>query len=149
MKNLPRLLMLAAAVLLAALFVFPMWSITLIAPQYPHGVTMHIWINKLGGDEPAVLQNINILNHYVGMKYIEPESIPELKYFPYVIMTMMGLGLIFAWLNKRWMFLAWTVLLIVLAAAGSTIFIFGNTTTVILSVTTPRSKSRELRSNHR
>jgi copper chaperone NosL len=118
MKQLPRLLMFAAAIALIALFAFPMWSITLIAPQYPDGVTMHIWINKLGGNEPAVLQNINILNHYVGMKYIEPESIPELRYFPYIIMAMIGLGLLFAWLNKRWLFLTWTVLLVLLAVAG-------------------------------
>ena len=74
-----------AAICLLTLFLFPMWQITLLAPQYPDGVSLHIWINKIGGETPGTLQNVNILNHYVGMKYIEPESIPELTYFPIMI----------------------------------------------------------------
>ena len=107
-----------AAVLLIGLFIWPMWRITLIAPQYPDGVTMYIYINKIGGETPSTLQNINILNHYIGMKYIEPESIPELKYFPYIIYTVIGLGLLAALINKRKIFLAWGVLMVVLAALG-------------------------------
>lgn len=42
---------------------------------------MYIWINKIGGENLVILQNINILNYYVGMKYIELEFILELKYF--------------------------------------------------------------------
>ncbi|MDX1684417.1 MAG: nitrous oxide reductase accessory protein NosL [Saprospiraceae bacterium] len=118
MKRLPRLLMLVASLCLLALFVFPMWRITLIAPQYPNGVTMYIWINKLGGDSPSVLQNINILNHYVGMKYIEPDAIPELRYFPYIIGIMVGLGLLAAAINKRLAFLSWGIIMVVLAALG-------------------------------
>ena len=118
MKKLPRILMLLSAILLLTLFVFPMWKITLIAPQYPHGVTMDIWINKIGGKEPGTLQNINILNHYVGMKYIEPESIPELTYFPYIIMGMIFLGLVATLLNKKWAFLGWAIIMVILAAIG-------------------------------
>ncbi|MCK5209017.1 MAG: hypothetical protein KAQ79_13380, partial [Cyclobacteriaceae bacterium] len=85
MRSLPKILFILGSVLLLGTFLSPIWRITLEAPQYPKGITMYIWINKLGGDEPGTLQNINILNHYVGMKMIEPESIPELKYFPKVI----------------------------------------------------------------
>ena len=118
MKQLPRLLMILGALCLLMLFAFPMWKIVLYAPQYPHGVEMHIWINKIGGPNPATLQNINILNHYVGMKYIEPDAIPELKYFQYVIMGMIGLGLIAGMLNRNWLFLGWTLLMIVLCVLG-------------------------------
>ena len=110
--------MILAAVFLSMLFIFPMWQITLLAPQYPDGVTMYIWINKLGGDSPGTLQNINILNHYVGMKYIEPDSIPELKYFPKIIIAMIALAIGAAIVNKRWAYLAWAILFVVLAAAG-------------------------------
>ena len=92
MKQLPRIFMFIAALGLLTLFLFPMWRITLIAPQYPKGISMYIYINKIGGDTPGTLQNINILNHYVGMKYIEPDAIPELKYFPYIVLGMVGLG---------------------------------------------------------
>ncbi|HMQ50141.1 MAG TPA: hypothetical protein PKA00_22135 [Saprospiraceae bacterium] len=118
MKQLPRLLMVAAALSLLALFVFPMWKIVLYAPQYPDGVEMHIWINKIGGNSPGTLQNVNILNHYVGMKYIEPDSIPELKYFQYVILVMVGLGLLAGFINRKGVFLAWSILLVVLCTLG-------------------------------
>ena len=118
MKKLPNVLLIIASLFLLALFVFPMWRITLLAPQYPDGVTMYIWINKIGGDSPGTLQNVNILNHYIGMKPIEPDSIPELKYFQYIILGLSGLGLLIAALNRRWLFLTWIVLLVVLGALG-------------------------------
>ena len=110
--------MVAAVLCLASLFVFPMWRITLIAPQYPDGVTMYIWVNKLSGKELATIQNINILNHYVGMKYIEEDSIPELKYFPVIVGFMMLLGLVFAWLDRKVLYLSWVVILVILAVLG-------------------------------
>jgi len=110
--------MILAAAALMMLFVFPMWRITLIAPQYPDGVNMYIWINKIGGDSPGTLQNINILNHYVGMKYIEPDAIPELKYFPYIIIALVVLALLAAAINKKQAYLGWAILFAVLAMAG-------------------------------
>ncbi len=118
MKRLPQFLMVASGLLLLTLFVWPMWSITLIAPQYPQGVTMHIYVNKIGGDSPGTLQNINILNHYVGMKPIEPESIPELRYFPYIVIGMTILALLFAGAGNGKLFLFWAILMTVLALAG-------------------------------
>lgn len=118
MNYLPRVLMLIGVACLMMLFVFPMWRITLFAPQYPDGVTMYIWINQITGDTPGTLQNINILNHYVGMKYIEPDSIPELKYFPYVIYAMAALGILVAILDKRWGYLGWAVVFSLLALLG-------------------------------
>jgi copper chaperone NosL len=118
MKNLPRILMLLAAFLLIFLFFFPIWKITLVAPQYPGGISMYIWINKITGDTPGTLQNINILNHYVGMQNIEPDSIPELKFFQYIIAAMGFIALILAYINKKYLFLAWAVLFVLLGIAG-------------------------------
>lgn len=118
MKHLHRIIMAVAALLLLLVFIFPIWQITLIAPQYPDGVTLYIWINKLSGSEPGTLQNINILNHYVGMKMIEPDSIPELKYFPKVIYAVMALGLVFALVGKRWLYFVWSLILGVLGILG-------------------------------
>ncbi len=118
MKRLPQILMLLASLLLAGLFIWPMWRITLVAPQYPNGVTMYIYINKIGGESESTLQNINILNHYVGMKPIVPESIPELQYFQWIVLGMIVLGLLAAIVNRRSAFLAWAVVMTVLAAAG-------------------------------
>lgn len=118
MKRIPQILMVFAGLLLLSLFVFPMWRITLIAPQYPKGVSMYIYINKIGGDTPGTLQNINILNHYVGMKFIEPESIPELKYFPWIIGAMAFLGIVAALINRSGAFWTWTILMCLIAILG-------------------------------
>ena len=118
MRNLPKIIFIIGAIALLGTFLSPIWRITLEAPQYPKGVTMYIWVNKLGGDEPGTLQNINILNHYVGMKMIEPESIPELKYFPMVIIGMSILGIIFGFINNRKLWITWGIILLILGALG-------------------------------
>ncbi len=118
MKALPKLILIGGAILLLGTFLSPIWRITLEAPQYPTGVTMYIWINKISGSEPGTLQNINILNHYVGMKMIEPESIPELKYFPKVIIGMALLGILFGLLNNKKLFLTWGIIILLLGVLG-------------------------------
>jgi len=118
MRNLPKIIFIIGAIALLGTFLSPIWRITLEAPQYPKGVTMYIWVNKLSGDEPGTLQNINILNHYVGMKMIEPESIPELKYFPMVIISMSILGIIFGFINNKKLWIAWGIILLILGALG-------------------------------
>jgi hypothetical protein len=79
---------------------------------------MYIWINKISGSEPGTLQNINILNHYVGMKMIEPESIPELKFFPKIIIAMALLGVVLGFINNKKLWVAWGIMLIILGALG-------------------------------
>ncbi|GJM35581.1 MAG: hypothetical protein DHS20C18_45820 [Saprospiraceae bacterium] len=110
--------MVVAALGLLSLFIFPMWRITLLAPQYPDGVTMYIYINKLGGESSGTLQNVNILNHYVGMKKIDPDAIPELSYFPYIVIGLVVLGLGAAWSNNPRLFLAWGVLMVLVSMVG-------------------------------
>ncbi|MFK7771830.1 MAG: hypothetical protein AB8F94_06810, partial [Saprospiraceae bacterium] len=78
----------------------------------------NIHIDKIGGDSPSVLQNINILNHYIGMKKIEPESIPELKYMPFIIMGLMALGLLAAGVNHRSFYLGWVILFGIIGIVG-------------------------------
>jgi copper chaperone NosL len=116
MRSKTRIFMLAAAVALPLMFVFPIWKITLEAPQYPKGLGMYIWVNKITGSEPNTLQNINIMNHYIGMKPIEPESIPELRFMPYIILALTGLALLLVFLNKWQLNLVWVILLAAAAA---------------------------------
>ncbi|MCK4747050.1 MAG: hypothetical protein KAT15_08445 [Bacteroidales bacterium] len=104
--------MLAAAVALMLMFAFPLWKITLEAPQYPKGISMFIWVTKITGSEPGTLQNINILNHYIGMKAIEPDSIPELQVMQYIIMALAGMAVLLALLNKWRVNLVWLILLV-------------------------------------
>lgn len=118
MKKYSRIVFLIAVLAPLLLFVFPMWRITLTAPQYPDGVTMYIWISKITGATESTLQNINILNHYIGMQYIEPDNIAELKYFPFVVVGMVALGLVFWFTKKRKLYLTWAITLAILGGLG-------------------------------
>ena len=116
--KLSRLIFALGVLFLVLLFFFPIWSITLTAPQYPDGISMYIWINKITGDTESTLQNINILNHYIGMKFIEPDSIKELTYFQFVIISMIILGVVITFINKGWLKVSWVIILILLGIAG-------------------------------
>ncbi len=107
--------MIIGALLLGSLFFLPMWNITLEAPQYPDSIGMNIYINKFEDAHPNDIQNINIMNHYVGMEDI-PESIPEFRLFPYFVIGMMVLGVVFGLIGKRRLYLAWFVLMVVLGS---------------------------------
>lgn len=112
-----RLIMIIGSVLILGLFLFPLWNITLEAPQYPIPLGMDIYINDFADANPHDIKNINLMNHYVGMKYI-PESIPEFQIFPAVILIMSLLGILIGWKgNKKW-FMAWGITMLVLAMAG-------------------------------
>jgi copper chaperone NosL len=108
-----RIFMLAAGISLLLMFAFPLWKITLEAPQYPRGLGMFIWINKITGTDPSTLQNINIMNHYIGMKAIEPDSIPELTFMPYITLALAGLALILGIFKKWKINLIWFIVLVV------------------------------------
>ncbi|MCP3932791.1 MAG: hypothetical protein GY705_27275 [Bacteroidetes bacterium] len=118
MKALPKIIFAIASLALLMLFVFPMWKITLEAPQYPENLDMYIWVNNITGEEDGTLQNINIMNHYVGMKDITVEGFSELVWMQYVVLGMVALGLIFVFIGNRKLYLFWALLLIVLGTLG-------------------------------
>ncbi len=113
-----RILVGAASLALVALYLVPLWSISLQAPQYPEGLGMHIWINTITGHGPNDLQNINGLNHYIGMARIEPESFSELKIMPVVLGVLILLGLSAAVTGKRAMLYLFAGVMVVAAVGG-------------------------------
>jgi len=110
--------MAAAAIAILGVFVFPLWKISLHAPQYPQGLGIDIWIHRIEGATPHDLQNINGLNHYIGMQAIEPGEIPELRYMKYFAAGLAALAAVVALVRRRWALVAWTVLALVLAGLG-------------------------------
>lgn len=89
-----RLLVLAAAFALAATFLFPLWHMTFVAQQYPEGLELFIYSHALiGGDDGNDLTEINVLNHYIGMKELIPEDFSELKWIPLVLGAIIVLTL--------------------------------------------------------
>ena len=98
-----RIILTVASLGLALVFIFPLWAVYLHAPQYPEGLGMLIRVNDISGFKPNDLESINNLNHYIGMKRIEPDSIKELRIMPYVVAGLMILGLAAAAVGRRWM----------------------------------------------
>lgn len=113
-----RILLLVAALALGLVYLLPVWRINLEAPQYPEGLGMVIRINTIEGVKRHDLNNINNLNHYIGMKRIEPDAIPELKIMPPIVGAFMVLGLLVAVLGRRKLLYAFTALFLAFAVAG-------------------------------
>ena len=104
--------------MLSFTYFLPLWEITLEAPQYPEGLGLEIWINQMQGQHPGDLNKINNLNHYIGMKTIKPESIPELKIMPWVMRGVMLIGLLVAATGRRSWLTFWLLIFIVVSTAG-------------------------------
>ena len=104
--------------MLLGVFVFPLWRIDLIAPQYPEGLGMLIRVNTVTGIKPNDLANINGLNHYIGMKPIEPDAIPELTVMPWIVVGLAALGLIGAAAGSRRVLYGWLGGFVTLGAVG-------------------------------
>lgn len=109
-----RIVLALAALGLAATYVAPLWHIGLKAPQYPEGLGLYIWSSKITGE----LRSINGLNHYIGMKEIHPEAIPELRLMPQIVGGIVVLGLMAAAWGRRAGLWAWTGVLLVGALVG-------------------------------
>ena len=112
-----KIIMITGALFLLLLFVFPLWNITLEAPQYPVPLGMNIHINRLADENPNDLQNINLMNHYVGMKDI-PKHLKEFEFFPYIVIFMVILGVFLGFKASYKCFLAWFILMAVLGILG-------------------------------
>lgn len=118
MTRTTRLLLGVAAVAVLLAIRLPLWEVRLGAPQYPEGLGLRILSHTVEGLKPNDLNSINVLNHYIGMKAIEPDAIPELRYMPWILAGLAGsLGLI-ALRGGRRMMMAWLVATAVLGAVG-------------------------------
>ena len=118
MPHSARAMLAVAVVLLGAVFVAPLWSVRLVAPQYPEGIGMHIRLNTIEGMKEHDLRNINSLNHYIGMKPIEPDAIPELQYMPWIAAGLIAAGMLVAVTGRRRLLVAWTAGFALLGVAG-------------------------------
>lgn len=118
MSSRSRILITVAAVSLLLLYVLPLWTVSLDAPQYPEGLGLRITINSVEGVKPNDLNNINNLNHYIGMKRIEPDSIPELRLMPMIVAALAISGLLVAGIGRRTLARGWVIAFTVVSLAG-------------------------------
>ena len=96
LRPLTRIVLLISSLSLVTAYFVPLWQILMWAPQYPEGLEMKIWINTLSGD----VKIISALNHYIGMRIIEPSMFPEFNYMIYIVGAIIGVGLFAALWNR-------------------------------------------------
>ena len=103
MKKSSRNIIFLCSLLMVGAFFFPFWKIVLEAPQYPEGLEMKIWLNKITGD----VDKINGLNHYIGMKIIKEDEFPEFKIMPWALGILIAFGFVVGLVRKRSLLWVW------------------------------------------
>ena len=82
----PRYPGLVAGALVLISGFLPIWESRLEAPQYPDGLRLSVYGNRIEGD----LAEIDSLNHYIGMSPIRIDDLPEVRLWPLAV----GLALV-------------------------------------------------------
>lgn len=96
--RLPALLLALAAVILLASIFLPYWQMTLLAPQYPGGLAVEVYVNKMTGD----VAEIDGLNHYIGMRPLGEAAQLE-RSMSIAAITMLSLLLVAAiFIHTKW-----------------------------------------------
>ena len=81
-----RGLLLIATFLLLPVYLAPLWKLTMFAPQYPDGLRLSIYSYELeGGNRGQDVKEINVLNHYIGMRDLAASDFSEFKWIPFVV----------------------------------------------------------------
>lgn len=94
LNALSRLWILASTACIAASFLFPLYHIHLEAPQYREGLDLWIYSYKIeAGNEGQDLNEINILNHYIGMQEVHEANFMEMKLIPFALGVFIILGM--------------------------------------------------------
>jgi copper chaperone NosL len=101
-----RIMALVATVLLFPTVFLPLWRIDLIAPQYPEGLFLLIYANKLGGN----VEIVNGLNHYIGMRELHADDFTEFTVLPYIFIGFSVLGIVTYFINRRIIFYLFSIL---------------------------------------
>lgn len=94
----PKMLFSAAALLLVASLLLPYWVLRLDAPQFPDGLNITAYVNRLAGD----VVEIEGLNHYVGLGSFEDGAVFERSIAIIAILMLSGLLLAALYVHSRW-----------------------------------------------
>jgi len=106
-----RILVLIASIVMIAVLFQAIWKIELTAPQYPEGLVLRIYAEKIGGD----VNIVNGLNHYIGMRTLHTRDFVEFTVLPYIIGGFAALGLLVAVFRRRGLFYGWVFLFLLIA----------------------------------
>lgn len=95
---LPTVLLVLAAVMLVVSIFLPFWSMTLHAPQYPGGLHVLAFLDRLTGD----VHEIDGLNHYIGMRPLEEAAQLERSLSVMMIVALSLLVFSAVFIHSKW-----------------------------------------------
>jgi len=96
--RLPTMLFSGAALLLIISILLPYWRLDLWAPQFPGGLVVEAFVNRLQGD----VAELEGLNHYVGLASFEDGAVFERSVAIFGILGLAGLLAASLVVHSRW-----------------------------------------------
>ncbi len=94
----PSRLLIGGSILLLVSLLLPYWVLRLQAPQFPDGLTVTAYVNRLEGD----VGELEGLNHYVGLGSFEDAAVFERSIAIYAIIGLAALLLAGLYVHSRW-----------------------------------------------
>ncbi|MDP6901461.1 MAG: nitrous oxide reductase family maturation protein NosD [Acidimicrobiales bacterium] len=94
----PKRLLTLSSILLGSSIFLPYWELKLNAPQYPDGLRVTAWVNRLRGD----VQELEGLNHYIGLPSFSDGAVLERSVSIVGIITLAALLLAGHYVHSRW-----------------------------------------------
>lgn len=76
----------------ALIYRLPMWNFKFVAPQYPQGLVLEVFLTGVRGD----VFEIDIINHYIGMSKLEDAAVRERTIAPYILIAFSIIALVIA-----------------------------------------------------
>jgi copper chaperone NosL len=83
---------------------------------------MEIHVNTVRGVGPNDLANINGLNHYIGMRHIEPDAIPVLRIIPWVVGALIVGAVLVGIIGRRPLLYGWLGAFVIAGIVGMATF---------------------------
>ncbi len=123
------LILFAAAALIIVSMRYPMWYMYLDSNNFPNGIGMSIWATHPGDPEDIAqldggLKEVNVLNHFIGMKEISTETLPVFSVLPVVLVIMAFACVIAAFVRKKWASFSVVILFAVISVSGVIVLIY-------------------------
>jgi hypothetical protein len=94
----PAFLFTGAALLLVISLLLPYWVLRMSAPQFPDGLSIKAYVNRLAGD----VVELEGLNHYVGLDSFEDGAVFERSIAIFAILVLAGLLVGALLIHSRW-----------------------------------------------
>ena len=95
---LPTTLLLVGAMLLLLSIFLPYWQLTLQAPQYPGGLRIELFVNRLSGE----VSEVDGLNHYIGMARLDDAARLERSFAVAAVTALALLVGAAVFIQNRW-----------------------------------------------